>query len=119
MEVRAQAKHIPMSARKVRRVIDQIRDMDVEEALQALRFLPHAAARPVEKVVRSAVANAEENIGLSREDLYIARIVADDGPGVAPGKGWRPRFGARGRYRPIRKRSCHITVVLDERLEEE
>ena len=114
MEVRAQAKHVPMSARKVRRIVDQVRGMDVTEALEVLRFLPHAAARPVEKLIRSAVANAEENVGLSQENLYVARIVADDGPGVLPGKGRRPRFGARGRYRPIRKRSSHITVVLDE-----
>lgn len=114
MKVRAQAKHIPMSARKVRRVIDQVRGMEVVQALEALRLLPHAAARPVEKVIRSAVANAEENIGLSRENLYIAHIVADEGPGVAPGKGWRPRFAARGRYHPIRRRSSHITVVLEE-----
>ena len=67
---------------------------------------------------RSAVANAEENVGLSRDNLYIASIVADDGPGVMPGKGRRPRFGGRGRYRPIRKRSSHITVVLDEFVEE-
>lgn len=114
MEVRAQAKHIPMSARKVRRVIDRVRGMDVVEALDLLRLLPHAAARPVEKVIRSAVANAEENIGLSRENLYIAHIVADEGPGVAPGSGRRPRFAARGRYHPIRRRSSHITVVLEE-----
>jgi large subunit ribosomal protein L22 len=119
MEVRAQAKHVPMSARKVRRVIDQLRGMDVVEALEVLRFLPHAAARHVEKLVYSAVANAEGNVGISRDDLYIAHIVADEGPGVLPGKGRRPRFGGRGRYRPIRKRSSHITVVLDEWLEEE
>jgi large subunit ribosomal protein L22 len=118
MEVRAQARHVPMSARKVRRVIDQVRGMDVVSALEVLRFLPHAAARPVEKLIRSAIANAEENIGLSRENLYIAHIVADEGPGVSPGKGRRPRFGGRGRYRPIRKRSSHITVVLDELVEE-
>ncbi len=116
MKVRAHAKHVPMSARKVRRVIDLVRGMDAEEALEVLRFLPHAAARPVAKVIRSAIANAEENFGIAREDLYIAHIVADEGPGVAPGKGWRPRYGARGRYRPIRKRSTHITVVLDERV---
>ncbi len=119
MEVRAQAKHIPMSARKVRRVIDQVRGMHVEDALETLSFLPHAAARPVEKLIRSAVASAEESIGLSRDNLYIAHVVADEGPGVLPGKGRRPRFGGRGRYRPIRKRSSHITVVLDEWEEEE
>jgi large subunit ribosomal protein L22 len=119
MEVRAQAKHIPMSAQKVRRVIDQVRGMSVVQALEVLRFLPQAAARPVEKLVHSAMSNAEENIGLPRETLYIAYIAADDGPGVMPGKGRRPRFGGRGRYRPIRKRSSHITVVLDEYEEEE
>ncbi len=119
MEVRAIARHIPMSARKVRRVVDRVRGMDVERALELLRLLPHAAARPVEKVIRSAIANAEENFGLSRDNLYIAHIVADEGPGVAPGRGWRPRFAARGRYHPIRKRSSHITVVLREIEEEE
>ena len=77
MEVRAEAKHIPMSAQKVRLVIDQVRGMGVVEALEVLQFMPQAAARLVEKLVRSAVANAEENVGLSRQDLYIARIVAN------------------------------------------
>jgi len=115
MEVRAQAKHVPIPARKVRRVIDQVRGLHADEALQALHFLPHAAAHPVAKLIRSAIANAEENFGVPRDELYIARIAADDGPGVMPGKGWRRRFGGRGRWRPIRKRSSHITVVLEER----
>jgi len=114
-EVLARAKHVPMSARKVRRVIDQVRGLHAEEALEVLHFLPHSAADPVAKVIRSAIANAEENFGVPRDDLYVARIVADEGPGVMPGKGWRRRFGGRGRYRPIRKRSSHITVVLAER----
>jgi large subunit ribosomal protein L22 len=105
-----------MPARKVRRVIDQVRGLDANEALEMLHFLPHAAARPVAKVIRSAIANAEENFGIPRDDLYVARIVADDGPGVMPGKGLRRRFGGRGRWRPIRKRSSHITVVLEERM---
>ena len=115
VKVRASAKHVTMPARKVRRVINEVRGMDAEEALVALRFLPHAAARPVEKVIRSAIANAENNFEIPRDDLYIAKITADDGPGVMPGKGWRRRFGGRGRWRPIRKRSSHITVVLEER----
>jgi len=115
-EVLARAKHIPMSARKVRRVIDLVRGLDADEALEVLDFLPNVAAQPVAKLIRSAIANAEENFGLPREDLYVAHIVADDGPGVMPGKGWRRRFGGRGRWRPIRKRSSHITVVLEERL---
>jgi large subunit ribosomal protein L22 len=113
-EVLARAKHVPMSARKVRRVIDQVRGLDADEALELLQVLPHAAARPVAKLIHSAIANAEENFGIPRGELYVARIAADEGPGVMPGKGWRRRFGGRGRWRPIRKRSSHITVVLEE-----
>ena len=114
-EVVARAKHIHMSPRKVRRVIDEVRGLDVDEALNVLRFLPHAAARPVTKVINSAIANAEENFGIPREELFVAKITADEGPGVMPGKGRRRRFGARGRVKLVRKRSSHITVVLDER----
>jgi len=114
-EVVARVRHVPIPARKVRRVINQVRGLDADEALDLLHFLPHAAARPVAKLIRSAIANAEENLGLPRDDLYVAHIMADEGPGVMPGKGWRRRFGARGRWRPIRKRSSHITVVLEER----
>jgi len=114
-EVVARAKHVPISARKVRRVIDQVRGLDADEALETLHFLPHAAGHLVAKLIRSALANAEENFGIPRDDLYVAHIVADEGPGVMPGKGWRRRFGGRGRWRPIRKRSSHITVVLEER----
>lgn len=116
MEAVARAKHIPMSPRKVRRVIDQVRGLDVDEALDILRFLPHAAARPVTKVINSAIANAEDK-GFPRDDLYVAKIVADEGPGVMPGKGRRHRYGARGRVKLIRKRSSHITVVLEDRKE--
>ena len=111
----ARARHVPISARKVRRVIDQVRGLGADEALEMLQFMPHAAAQPVRKLVNSAVANAEENFGIPRDDLYVARIAADEGPGVMPGKGWRRRFGGRGRWRPIRKRSSHITLVLEER----
>ncbi len=117
-EVLARAKHVPIPARKVRRVIDRVRGLDAKEALEVLHFLPHAAARPVAKLIHSAVANAEENLGISRDDLYVAHIVADEGSGVMPGKGWRRRFGGRGRWRPIRKRSSHITVVLEEKTED-
>ncbi|MFL7792967.1 MAG: 50S ribosomal protein L22 [Anaerolineae bacterium] len=114
-QVLARVKHVPMSARKVRRVVDQVRGLSADEALDMLHFLPHAAAGPVEKLIRSAVANAEQNFEIPRDELYVATIMADEGPGLMPGKGWRRRFGGRGRWRPIRKRSSHITVVLEDR----
>ncbi|HSO20793.1 MAG TPA: 50S ribosomal protein L22 [Desulfosarcina sp.] len=108
--VRASARYVQMSPQKVRLVVDMIRGRDVTEALELLRYTPKAAARPVAKVVRSAVANAEENMAFSRDELYIAEIFADQGPT----RRWR-RFGGRGRFKPIKKRSSHITVVLRER----
>jgi large subunit ribosomal protein L22 len=109
IEVRAVNKYVRMSPQKVRLVVDQVRGKWVDEALAMLKFMPQAAAKPVYKTIRSAVANAEENEGLDEEYLYIARITADGGPT----RQWR-RFGARGRFKPIRRRSTHITVVLKE-----
>jgi len=108
--VRAVRRYLGISPQKVRRVIDQIRGMHVDDALALLQFMPQGAARPVAKLVRSAVANAEENYGLNREDLWIVKITADQGPT----RKWR-RFGARGRFKPILRRSSHVTVVLEER----
>ncbi|MCD6518657.1 MAG: 50S ribosomal protein L22 [Anaerolineae bacterium] len=110
LEVRAVAKYIRMSPRKVRLVADLVRGMDVNEALTLLRFTPKAAAKVVAKAIASAAANAEENYGLSTDDLYIAKITVDEGPTLKRG-----RAGARGRFKPILKRSSHITVVLAER----
>jgi len=110
IEIKAISKYTPISPQKVRLVMDQVRGKGVNEALAMLQLMPKAAARPVYKAVRAAVANAEHNEDLDREDLYIARITADGGPT----RRWR-RFGARGRFKPIRKRSSHITVVLKER----
>lgn len=109
-DIRAHARFIPHSAQKVRLVADLVRGKDVNEALTALRFVPNAAANPVSKVLNSAAANAEENFGVSRDDLYVYRIVADE----APTRKWR-RFGARGRFKPWLRRSSHITVILRER----
>lgn len=109
VEIKAVSKYVPMSPQKVRLVVDQVRGRGVDEALAMLKFMPQAAAKPVYKAIRTAVANAEENEGLDREYLYIACITADGGPT----RRWR-RFGARGRFKPIRKRSTHITVVLRE-----
>lgn len=110
-EVRAQSRHVWQSARKVRLVVDRVRGMDALEALGVLNVMPQEAARSVRKLVNSAVANAENNFGMAGEDLYIAHISADEGPV----RRWR-RFGARGRFKPIRKRSSHITVILRERV---
>jgi large subunit ribosomal protein L22 len=109
-DIRATARFVPMAAQKVRLVVDQVRGKGAEEALEVLRFTPNAAAKPVSKALRSAIANAEENFGLSLGDLVIDRIVADE----APMRRWR-RFGARGRFKPISRRSSHITVILRER----
>ena len=108
-EIKAKARYVRMSPQKVRLVVDQIRDKDAVEALELLQFIPQAAAKPVYKVLRSAVANAEENLGLAREDLYISEAYVDGGPV----RRWR-RFGARGRFKPILRRSSHITIVLEE-----
>lgn len=110
MEVRAVAKYIRVSSRKVRLVVDLVRGRPVNEAMALLRFMPQSAARDVASVIKSAVANAEQNNHMSAEDLFISRIMADEGPTM---KRFRPR--AHGRASPILKRSTHITVVVDEK----
>lgn len=109
-EVRAQSRYVWHSPRKVRLVTNHVRGMDAQEALGTLRLMPQRAAESVLKLVESAIANAENNFGMASEDLYIAHISADEGPV----RRWR-RFGARGRFKPILKRSSHITVILRER----
>lgn len=109
-EIQAHLKFLPMSAQKVRLVVDLVRGRGANEALEMLRFVNKAAAVPVRKLVASAVANAEENFGVSRDDLVVAKIFADE----APTRKWR-RFGARGRFKPILRRNSHVTVVLRER----
>ena len=105
--VRAQAKWVRTSARKARVVAEHIRGRSVPEARTVLAFTQRAAARDVEKVLRSAVANAEANHGLLGDDLVVHAATVDEGPTV---KRWRAR--ARGRVNRIFKRTCHITVVL-------
>ena len=99
-----------MSAQKVRLVLNLIRGKKVEDALNLLKFTPNKAAELVFKVLFSAAANGEENFGVSRDDMYVYRIFADE----APTRKWR-RFGARGRFKPWLRRSAHITVILRER----
>jgi large subunit ribosomal protein L22 len=109
MRVRAQAKWVRTSARKARLVLDHIRGRSVPEARTILAFTQRAAATDIEKVLRSAVANAEANHGLDGDDLVVEAAFADEGPTL---KRWKPR--ARGRVNRIRKRTCHVTLVLAE-----
>jgi large subunit ribosomal protein L22 len=110
MEVKASAKHIRRSPRKIRLVMDVVRGKRVEEAMAILRFLPHGAANEIMQVVKSASANAENNYQMAPEDLYIKEIFADDGPTIK-----RFRSRSRGMAAPILKRTSHITVIVEER----
>lgn len=110
MEVKAKLRYLRMSPRKVRLVIDSVRGLDVGAAESQLRFIPKAAAKPVLKLLASAIANAEHNFNLNKSNLYIKEIRVDDGPTL---KRWMPK--AMGRADTIRKRSSHINLVLDER----
>jgi large subunit ribosomal protein L22 len=110
VDIHAQVLAIPVSAQKVRLLVNLVRGKDAVDALNILKFMPQRAAKPVSKVLASAVANAEENYGVSRDDLFVYKIFADE----APTRKWR-RFGARGRFKPWLRRSAHVTVVLRER----
>ena len=106
----AQVRYLRMTPMKCRRVIDLVRGMDVQEALDQLRFQPQAASEPIAKVIASAAANAEHNKQLDRSGLYISQAYVDEGPTL---KRFRPR--AQGRAFRIRKRTSHITVVVSTR----
>lgn len=112
MDVHATAKFLPISPQKIRLVCDQVRGMNAFEAVDVLRHMPQKGARFVLKTLRSAMANAENNFELDPKNLYIAQIYAGDGPR----RHWR-RFGARGRFKPLIRRTAHLTVVLSEREE--
>jgi large subunit ribosomal protein L22 len=113
---RAVLRHYRMSAYKARQVLDLVRGKDVDRAAEILRSTPREGARVVGKVLASAVANARNNDLLDPDDLYISACYADEGTTI---KRWRPR--ARGRATRIRKRTCHITVIVsrlpEDRLE--
>ena len=113
-DIKSKARHIPVSAQKARLVIDLVRGKDVVEALDVLSFTPNKASIPVSKLIKSAVANAENNFGLNRYDLFIHKLFADEGPT----RRWR-RFGARGRVKPRLRRSSHLSIILREREEVE
>jgi large subunit ribosomal protein L22 len=108
-DIRAELKNTSISAQKMRLVVNVVRGQPAVDALNTLKFMPQLAAKEVSKVLASAVANAEENFGVSRDNLYIHTIVADE----APTRKWR-RFGARGRFKPLLRRSSHVTVILRE-----
>ena len=110
-DVQAVAKFVRVSPRKARLVADHIRGRSVPEARSILAFTPRAAAHEIDKVLRSAVANAESNPNLhwNGDDLYVKAVFVDEGPTI---KRWRAR--ARGRVNRIFKRTCHITVKLDQ-----
>ncbi len=106
---RAIARYVRISSRKVKIVIDLIRGKSVAEAQAILEFTPKAASQVVGKLLNSAIANAENNLELSRDTLYVAEVYANQGPTL---KRYRPR--AQGRASRIRKRMSHITIILDQ-----
>lgn len=110
MEARAIAKYVRISPRKMKPIVDLVRGKNIDEALAILKFTPRKGARVLEKVINSAVANAENNYGMDRDSLYVYQVYANQGPTL---KRWRPR--AQGRAYQILKRTSHIGVVVKER----
>lgn len=106
-EARATLKYARISSRKVKIVADLIRGKHVDEALAIVKFTPKASSEIIEKILKSAIANAENNHGMKREDLYIAEIFANQGPTLK-----RIRPAAKGSAVRIRKRTSHISIVL-------
>jgi len=110
MEARAVNRHVRIAAQKVRLVVDLIRGKGVEQALNILDYTPKRAAKVVAKTVRSVIANAQNTQSVDVDRLFVKRVFVDAGP---TWKRFTPR--AQGRATPIRKRTCHITVVVEER----
>jgi len=110
MDAKATAKYLHMSPIKLQPIVRLIRGKDLEDALNILKFTPGKGAEIVEKVVKSAAANAENNHSMSPDNLYIAEVYANKGPTM---KRWRA--GSKGRAFPIQKRSSHIGVTLREK----
>jgi large subunit ribosomal protein L22 len=110
MDVRAYAKGIFISPQKLGLVCDKVRGLQAEQALVVLQFMPQKGARYVHKLVSSALANAENNFDLERDEMYITTIFAGDAPALK-----RFKAGARGRYKPRKRRSSHLTLVLSQR----
>ena len=110
MEARATLKYARISPRKVKIVLDLIRNQDADKAMAILKFTPKSACEYLEKLLASAMANAENNHGMKHEKLYVAEIYANQGPTLR-----RIRPAAKGSAVRIRKRTSHITIVLKER----
>jgi large subunit ribosomal protein L22 len=109
-DIKAEVNDVSISAQKLRLIIDLIRGKSADEALNILKFVPSKAAHPVSKLVTSAIANAEKNMGVSRTELYVHKITADE----ARTRRWR-RYGARGRFKPWLRRAAHVSIILRER----
>lgn len=112
MEAKAVTKYVRVSPRKARRVIDLIRGKEIVEATGILKNTPNKSSKIIEKVLNSAVANAENNHDMFVDDLYVSKCFVDEGPTM---KRFRPR--AMGQASPINKRTSHITVILEEKKE--
>ncbi|MEO6822021.1 MAG: 50S ribosomal protein L22 [Candidatus Nanopelagicales bacterium] len=110
MQARAQARHVRVTPMKARRVIDIIRGLQAVEAQAILHYAPQAASEPVGKVLDSAIANATNNLNLDPDSLFVSEAFVDEGPTL---KRFRPR--AQGRAYRIRKRTSHITVIVESR----
>lgn len=110
MEVKATAKYMRISAQKVRKIVDGVKGKSAEAGLNALKFMPQKAAGMVEKILRSAIANADQNADLDVDSLMIKNIIIDEGPMLK-----RFRARARGRGSRILKRTSHITVIVADK----
>ena len=110
MEFSASHMYAKTTARKARYVADLVKGMQVNQALDTLQFVHRRAARLMEKVIRSALANAEQDVNVDVNELYISRAVVDEGPLLGMRPRWRPI--SRGRAVPIRKRLSHIRITL-------
>jgi large subunit ribosomal protein L22 len=112
MEVRASLKNVRVSPRKARLVVDAVRGKRVSDAIAVARFLPQKTSVDIERLLKSVAANAENNYDLDPEDLWVKAIYADDGPSFR-----RFKAKARGRVGRIQRRTCHITVIAEDREE--
>jgi large subunit ribosomal protein L22 len=109
MDVQATGKYLPISPQKLRLVLNEVRGQNAVDAMALLQFMPQKGAELAVKVLKSAMANAENNFELDPADMYISAISADEGPR----RPWR-RYGARGRFKPIIRRTSHLTITLSE-----